>query len=115
MRNLTSPETKLTAGKLMKRIMPGFRGVFLCQSSAALNIKRYLMINIRVNERSGLYPNLAPVHPGPIGNPKTGLLKRYSFMTTDPETGKTVRKYHNECISKDEGSNRSKVNGLPGL
>lgn len=66
-------------------------------------------------ERSGLYPNLAPKFPGPIGPPKAGLMKRYSFMTTDPETGKTVRKYHQPEIMPDDGSNRSKVNGLPGL
>lgn len=63
-------------------------------------------------ERSVLFPRLAPTFPGPIGDQKAGLMKRYSFMTVDPETGRSVRKYH-DSIKRDEGSNRSKVNGLP--
>lgn len=43
------------------------------------------------NDKGGLYSNLRPQFPGPIGNPKAGVQARFSFVRAD---GK--RHYHVE-------------------
>ena len=62
-------------------------------------------------ERNVLFPRLGPTFPGPIGDTKAGLMKRYSFMTIETgEDGITrkVRKYHPSI----QDIPRSDVSGL---
>lgn len=44
-------------------------------------------------ERTQLYQNLHPEHPGSIGPKHAGRRARYSFIGTD-DNGRPVRKWH---------------------